>query len=338
MARPSRRALHERVEREVAALRDVGGLPAPEEAVEIWRSIWFHEAHNSTALEGNTLVLKQVEALLARNATVGNKELKDYLEVKGYAEAAKWVYEQARGRRGSRSIDALTLQDVRYVHHVAMTPVWTIAPHSGALPSESPGNFREHDLTPFSRGMEPPTYPLVPARMQEWIDQANGSQVKNEAPSVRVARLHAAFERIHPFLDGNGRTGRLLMNLLLIRLGYPPAIIQKRERLAYLKALDRSDRGDHEPLGELIARAVLDSLLRFLLPAVAGDVKLLPLGALATKDLSVAALRQAAERGRLLARKDPHGAWRSSKRWVSDYRVSRYATLREPRGLPRAGL
>jgi len=319
----------------VAALRDVGGLPAPEEAAEIWRSIWFHEAHNSTAIEGNTLVLKQVEALLARNVTVGNKELKEYLEVKGYAEAAKWVYEQARGRRRSRSTGALTLQDVRHIHHVAMTPVWTIAPHPDALPSESPGNFREHDLKPFGRGMEPPTYPLVHARMAEWIDQANGSPKKDEPPCVRIARLHAAFERIHPFLDGNGRAGRLLMNLLLIRLGYPPAVIQKRERLAYLKALDRSDRGDNEPLGELIARAVLDSLLRFLLPAVAGDVKLLPLDALATKELSIAALRQAAERGRLLARKDSRGSWRSSKRWVADYRESRYATLREPRGLQR---
>ncbi len=276
--------------------------------------------------------MRQVEALLARNATVGNKQLKEYLEVTGYAEAAKWVYEQARGRRRARPTAALTLQDIRNVHHVTMTPVWTIAPHPDALPSESPGNFRAHDLQPFRGGMRPPTYPLVHARMTEWVKQANEGFRKDEPPCVRVARLHGAFEGIHPFLDGNGRTGRLLMNLLLIRAGHPPAIIQKRERLAYLKALGRSDRGDEAPLGELIARAVLDSLLRFLLPAVAGDVKLLPLAALATTELSVAALRQAAERGRLLARKDTGGSWRSSKRWVADYRASRYATLREARG------
>ena len=332
MARPSRRSLHERVEREVAALRDVGGLPAPEEAGEIWRSIWFHETHNSTAIEGNTLILRQVEALLARNETVGNKGLNEYLEVKGYADAATWVYEHARGRRRPRSSVALTLQDVRHIHHLAMTPVWSVAPHPDALPAESPGNFREHDLKPFGRGMAAPTHPRVHARMAAWVDQANAKSKKDEPPCVRIARLHAAFERIHPFLDGNGRTGRLLMNLLLVRLGYPPAVIQKRERTTYLKALDRSDRGDEEPLGELIARAVLDSLLRFLLPAVAGDVKLLPLDALATKQLSVAALRQAAERGRLVARKDTRGSWRSSKRWVAEYRDSRYATLRAPRG------
>jgi Uncharacterized conserved protein len=71
---------------------------------------------------------------------------------------------------------------------------------------------------------------------------------------------HAAFERIHPFIDGNGRVGRLLTNLLLVRLGYPPAIIQKRQRERYLKALAQADRSDAGPLGELIARAVIDNL------------------------------------------------------------------------------
>ena len=116
-----------------------------------------------------------------------------------------------------------------------------------------------------------------------------------------------------------------------MRLGYPPAVIQKKERTQYLKALEQADRGDNEPLGELFARAVLDNLMRFLLPAIAGEVKLLPLDALAGRAISVAALRQAAERGRLVAKKDEHGRWRSSKKWVSDYGKSKYAGLREPR-------
>ena len=73
----------------------MGGLPNPLEAADIWRGIWFEEAHHSTALEGNTLVLKQVEQLLAEGRAVGNKELSEYLEVKGYADAAEWVYGQA---------------------------------------------------------------------------------------------------------------------------------------------------------------------------------------------------------------------------------------------------
>lgn len=121
------------------------------------------------------------------------------------------------------------------------------------------------------------------------------------------------------------------MNLVLVRLGYPPAIIQKRERERYLEALENADRGDPGPLGELIARAILDNLTRFILPAVAGPAKLLPLESLTIKDLSVVALRYAAMRGRLKAIKAADGSWRSSKQWVDEYRQSRYSALRKPR-------
>ncbi len=150
--------------------------------------------------------------------------------------------------------------------------------------------------------------------------------------------MHATFERIHPFLDGNGRAGRLLMNLVLVRLGYPPAIIYKRERPRYLEALRKADQGDCGPLGELLARAVLDNLMRFILPAVAGPAKLVPLEALATKTLSVIALRNAAERGRLRARRTSAGTWQSSKQWVDAYKASRYKALKEPRPRRKPGV
>ena len=328
---PSRASIHERLEAEVVALEAVGGLPAPTKADKIWRDIWFHEAHHSTAIEGNTLVLKQVEALLARGETVGNKELKEYLEVQGYANAARWVYEQARTRRDSGA-SLLTLQEVRRIHYEALTPVWAVAPHPDATPDASPGSFRRHDIHRFPSRMQPPTHPLIAAEMQGWIERVRRVREGDGYLCERIAEVHAAFERVHPFIDGNGRTGRLLMNLLLVRLGYPPAVIQKRERPAYLRALARSDRGEHAPLGEHIARAVLDSLMRFLLPAVAGTVKLVALEALSDGDTSVTGLRQAAERGRLRALKDDSGIWRSSRRWVNDYKKSRYAGLKHPRG------
>ena len=316
------------------ALEAVGGLPKPAKADRIWKDIWFHEAHHSTAIEGNTLVLKQVEALLARNETFGKKELKEYLEVRGYANAAQWVYEQARTRREGRA-PLLTLQEVRRVHYDAVTPVWAVAPHPNATADESPGKFRQHDIARFHSKMRPPTFPLVPAEMQGWLDRVNGLRRGDGFVCDRLAELHSAFERVHPFIDGNGRTGRLLMNLLLVRLGYPPAVIQKRERPAYLKALARSDRGDHAPLGEQIARAVLDNLMRFLLPAMSGRVKLVALEALVAEDASHTALRQAAERGRLRAIKDGSGIWRSSRAWVSEYKKSRYEGLKRPRGRRR---
>jgi hypothetical protein len=88
------------------------------------------------------------------------------------------------------------------------------------------------------------------------------------------------------------------MNLILVRLGYPPAIIYKRDRSRYLAALARADQGDYGPLGEMIARAILDNLMRFVLPAIAGPARLVPLEALAGPDLSVIALRSADDCGR----------------------------------------
>ncbi len=330
--RPPRTAIHERVAREVEELRDrLGGLPSPEEAEEIWKTIWVHEAHNSTAIEGNTLVLQQVEALLARGETVGGKELKEYLEVKGYANAATWVYQQAQKKTRDPKSPLLTVQEVRHVHREAMSLVWSEAPHPNAYSDEGPGSFRRHDIQRFESGLRPPSFTDVHAQVTDWVRDVNRLRFASGRIIELLAELHAGFERIHPFLDGNGRTGRLLMNLVLVRFGYPPAVIQKRERRLYLKALAKADRGDPGPLGELLARAVLDNLMRFVLPAVAGEVKLLALEALVMKSLSLTALRQAAERGRLRAQRDDRGVWRSSKKWVREYTGSRYASLRQPR-------
>ncbi len=308
----------------------MGGLPSPDEAEGIWTDIWYQEAHSSTAIEGNTLVLREVEALLREGKAVGSKELKDYLEVSGYAGAAQWVYSQALSSGPWTSGKLLTLTEVRHVHRLAMTPVWDVAPHPDATADESPGNWRRHDIHVFKHGMKPPSHPEVPALVHDWVDSL--ASLPRESPVAEVlAARHAAFERIHPFIDGNGRVGRLLMNLLLVRLGYPPAVILKRLRDRYLDALRSADRGDPGPLGEILARAILDNLSRFVLPAVAGPAKLVPLESLAGKDLSVVALRNAAQRSRLKAVRAEDGTWRSSRQSVDEYRADRYATLRLPR-------
>ncbi|MEZ5127820.1 MAG: hypothetical protein R2703_04850 [Micropruina glycogenica] len=94
--RPSRATVYARLEAALSELNArLGGLPTPEEADFVWRDIWHLEAHHSTALEGNTLVIREVEALLERGRAVGAKPLKEYMEVQGYADAARWVYAQA---------------------------------------------------------------------------------------------------------------------------------------------------------------------------------------------------------------------------------------------------
>jgi hypothetical protein len=329
--RPPREQVHLRLRSAVDELRvRLGGLPSPIEAGAIWTDIWHHEAHNSTAIEGNTLVLREVEILLEQGKAIGAKQLRDYMEVQGYAQAAQWVYGQAMEPADWSANRLVTLQEVRQVHYTALTPVWQIAPHEDATDDESPGNFRRHNIHRFPGGMQPPDFTDVPALMTEWVEQVCRIRDSEEAISVSIARCHAAFERIHPFLDGNGRSGRLLMNLVLVRMGYPPAIIYKRERSRYLSALDRADEGDPAPLAEMIARSILDNLYRFVVPAIAGPVRLVPLAALATPAISLPALRTAAVRGRLEAQRGTDGQWRSTRKWVDDYLAGRSA-----RGRPR---
>lgn len=327
-ARPgrlSRESLHKRLESAVTELRDgLGGLPSPIEARDIWQDIWYHEAHNSTAIEGNTLVLKQVETLLAEGKAVGNKDLREYMEVKAYADSARWVYQQALEPGEWTDGALLTITEVRHVHRMAMQPVWDVEPHPDATPEEGPGSFRRHDIAPFREGMTPPVWPEVPAEVHTWLREVQTLLKPTRPIAEAVAHAHARFERIHPFLDGNGRVGRLVTNLLLVRLGYPPAIIYKRDRKGYLAALSRADAGDDGLLGELIARAVLNNLYRFIVPAVAGPARLVPLTALAGGKVNAEALRIAAIRGRLKAQKGTDGQWRSTKRWVEEYIASRY--------------
>jgi hypothetical protein len=324
--RPPREAVYERLRVQIGELRErLGGLPSPDEAEGIWRGIWLEEAHHSTAIEGNTLVLKQVEQLLEEGRAVGSKELNEYLEVRGYADAAGWVYGQGIDPKGWNGGKLITLAEVREVHSLAMTPVWDVAPYPEATPKERPGSFREHDIEPFPGGMRPPEWPQVPVLLRDWIGDAQSLR-KVEGPGLpeALAGLHSRFEQVHPFLDGNGRAGRLVLNLLLIRLGYPPAIIYKGNRRRYLAALRRADQGDLGPLGEFLARAILDNLHKFVVPAIAGPARLVPLPALATEKLSANALRVAATRGRLKAAKAADGTWRSSAVWVEEYEASRF--------------
>lgn len=334
--RPSRATIYSRLDTAIRELTRLGGLPSPKESESIWTDIWHQEAHHSTALEGNTLVLREVAELLDRGRAVGAKPLKEYNEVTGYAKAAEWVYAQALEPDEWTTDGLISLNEIRRIHHTAMTAVWEVAPHETATPEEGPGHWRRRDIAPFAGGMTPPPWNEVPAEIASWVDAVNatGDRVRTGNAQVeplpeQLARLHNQFERVHPFLDGNGRSGRLALNLMLVRLSYPPVIIVKTQRAAYLTALGKADGGDFGPLGELIARAMLDNLNRFIVPNIAGPARLVTLAALADDDFSVAALRQAAQRGRLDAIQASDGTWRSSRKAVAAYK--RYKHRRRPK-------
>ncbi len=158
--------------------------------------------------------------------------------------------------------------------------------------------------------------------MSDWIWDANAAPRTGQHLMEHLAALHARFEQIHPFRDGLGRAGGLAVNLLLVRRGYAPAVIYRRDRAKYLAALRRADRGNAGSLAELVARAVKDGLDRFLLPALAGPHRVLPLSALVERDLSLLALRRAAQSGRLRATHQDGRSY-STKRDVLAYRRCR---------------
>lgn len=322
--RPSRVDVLRTLDRAVDDLQSVGGLPLPPEAESIWEGIWHEEAHHSTAIEGNTLVLKEVERLLAEGKAVGSKELVEYLEVEGYAKGAQWVYTQAvETSRAWSGAERISLTELRQIHRLVVEPAWLHSPPEGLHEREGPGSFRQHDIRPFTGGMTPPSFPEVPALVTDWLRDANRGPADGQHPMLFVADVHARFERIHPFRDGNGRVGRLATNLLLVRHGYPPAVIHKRDRTRYLNALRRADRDDPGPLAEMFARSVTNGIYRFLLPSLAGPHRLVPLRSLADGELSGNALAVAAKRGRLRAvrRTDQ---WYSSRQWVEEYKQRRY--------------
>jgi hypothetical protein len=187
--------------------------------------------------------------------------------------------------------------------------------------------------------MTPPSWTDVPAQLDTWAQDVAGlgrRVLGNDLAAadlpLELATMHAGFERIHPFIDGNGRVGRLILNLVLVRLGWPPAIIVKRQRERYLDALSRADSGDPGPLAELLARAVLENLERFVVPNIAGPARMVPLQSLAGPDISYGALRQAATRGRLEAELASDGTWRASRRAVDDYLAHRHQRRDRRRG------
>jgi cell filamentation protein, protein adenylyltransferase len=322
--RPSRVEVLRSLDRAIDDLHSVGGLPLPAEADAIWEGIWYEEAHHSTAIEGNTLILKEVERLLRDGKAVGSKELAEYLEVEGYAKAAQWVYAQAVEQTPDWSAgERVNLTELRQIHKRVADPAWLHSPPDDLHPREGPGSFRQHDIRPFAGGMTPPSFPEVPALVTDWLRDAERGPTSDQHVMLFVADLHARFERIHPFRDGNGRVGRLMTNLLLVRHGYPPAVIYKRDRRRYLSALRRADHGDTGPLAEIFARAVTDGIHRFLLPGLAGPRRLVPLRSLADSELSGNALAVAAKRGRLRGIRQTD-QWYSTRQWVEAYKERRY--------------
>ena len=330
--RPPRAGVYARAQELMSQVITTHGvLPTPASARAAWEELWIADAHNSTAIEGNTLVLAQVRGLLQAHETSGRRPLKDYLEVLGYAAAARSIIDELNGTTRTEQGPKVSITDVRRLHQLAMGPVWEWEPHPDATPDEAPGSWRRHDILTFPGGMRPPDWTEVPQRMSDWVRAANMAvSALDLLLPERLAEVHARFEQIHPFLDGNGRTGRLLLNLLLVRSGYPPIVLRSRQRKAYLRALAQADVGRPGALGELIARGIIDAVEQLVMSISESWNALVPLAALADDRVSADALKMAARRGRLRALQDETGHWRSTRDDVDAYLASKHRRATGP--------
>lgn len=202
--------------------------------------------YNSNAIEGNTLTLQET-AMVLQGVTIDRKPLKDHLEAVGHKDA--FVYVQSLVSDGN----AITEREIKQIHSLVLMDK-----------PEDKGVYRRIPVKIIGAVHEPPQPYLLEAQMTELI-RRNEQNRKAMHPIERISKFHLDFEGIHPFIDGNGRTGRLVLNLDLMQNGYPPINVKFTDRKRYYQAFDAYYRdGNAGEMVELIAGYVDERLGQYL--------------------------------------------------------------------------
>lgn len=194
--------------------------------------------YNSNAIEGNTLTLKETDIILQYGVTVKGKSLKEHEEVKGQKYAINFLKEIIKRN------EPLSLRLIREFHSLVLND-----------DIENRGKFKQSNNEILGAGFETTPYYLVEEKLTELIDKYNSNKV--DGLVTKVSYFHADFEKIHPFIDGNGRTGRLLLNLELMKNGYPITVIRNEEREEYYTALETAQaKANYRLLTDFIEKSI----------------------------------------------------------------------------------
>ena len=173
--------------------------------------------YNSNAIEGNTLTLRETDMVL-RGLTIDQKPLKEHMEAVGHKDAFDFVCELVK------SNEPITERIIKQIHYLVL-----------ADKKDDRGVYRRVPVRIMGASHEPAQPYLIEPKMEQLLIDYNNS---SEHIITKLAKFHIEFEGIHPFIDGNGRTGRLLVNLELMKAGYPPIDIKFTDRLSYYSAFD----------------------------------------------------------------------------------------------------
>ncbi len=286
--------------------------PLPKSAVEKLRDKFQVEmTYNSNAIEGNSLTLKETFLVINEGLTVKGKPLKDHLEAKDHQAALEYLYDLV----GQRTELQITQNLIKNLHQIIMQKT----------DKEWAGKYRNSKVVIGGSQHKPVDALQVLKKMEELIAWFN-KEIKKKDIVELAAIFHHKLVYIHPFFDGNGRTARLAMNLILMQAGYPLVVILKNDRKKYYRVLSQADNGEYEPLVKFISQAVersLDIYLKTLTPSSKDQEKFVPLSELAEKTrFSAKYLNLLARKGRLEAHKEGR-IWLSSEQAVDRYLKNR---------------
>lgn len=282
--------------------------PLPQAAVRKLREQFGIElTYNSNAIEGNSLTLKETFLVINEGLTIKGKPLKDHLEAKSHTQALEYLYELVGRDRRSTLSERL----IREMNQIVMRDI----------DKEWAGRYRNSNVIIGGADHTPPEAVEVPRLMHELIDWVRRN--RKTLHSVELAALlHHRLANIHPFFDGNGRTSRLVMNVLLMQAGFPLAIVLKNDRKRYYRTLGEADKGNYTPFVRFIAQAVhrsLDIYLKVLTPARKKKEHFISLAELAKGSrFTDKYLNLLARSGRLEAHKEGRN-WLSSKEALERY-------------------
>ena len=202
--------------------------------------------YSSNALEGNSLTETETKIVIEDGITIGGKPIRDHLEALGHSEAYDLLFRLAKGQE-------ITETDIKELHRLFFY----------RIDEQQAGKYRKCRVIITGTDFIPPATDEIPDLMRSFI--ARLPEIKEKFHPVEYAAIvHREFVTIHPFIDGNGRAGRLLMNLALLQTGYPMAIISPILRRDYLVTLDKTHKGDHKPFINFIAGVCYESAKEYL--------------------------------------------------------------------------